>query len=134
MNRREEGKRGREGREGARKEGREGGREKGRKEGRRRGRVRGRVRGGWREEGREVKVQEFISCLPTTSLCSTVVLAPVIGGAVLVTLIPLVFATILAYCITGYIRDVLFQSHVKSCIGPSCNVWVSLTEQESLPP
>jgi len=48
----------------------------------------------------------------------------VVGGAVVVTLIPLVFATILAYCVTGYIRDVLFQSHVKTCIGPSCSIWV----------
>ena len=63
--------------------------------------------------------------LPTISPHSTVVLAPVVGGAVVVTLIPLVFATILAYCVTGYIRDVLFQSHVKTCIGPSCSIWVS---------
>ena len=56
---------------------------------------------------------------------STAVVGPVIGTAVVLTFIPLIFATILAYCITGYIRDVLFHSVVKSCIGSSCNIWVS---------
>ena len=55
----------------------------------------------------------------------TAVMAPVIAGAVVGTILPLLTATILGYCITGYIRDALFGRTVKKCIGPSCNVLVS---------
>lgn len=55
----------------------------------------------------------------------TVVMAPVVGGAIVGTILPLLTATILSYCITGYIRDVLFGEAVKKCIGPSCNALVS---------
>ena len=52
-------------------------------------------------------------------------MAPVVAGAVVGTILPLLAATILAYCITGYIRDALFGATVKKCIGPSCNILVS---------
>lgn len=52
-------------------------------------------------------------------------MAPVVGGAVVSTILPLLTATILGYCITGYIRDVLFGRMVKKCIGPLCNILVS---------
>lgn len=52
----------------------------------------------------------------------TAVMAPVVGGAVVSTILPLLTATILGYCITGYIRDVLFGRMVKKCIGPLCNI------------
>ena len=58
---------------------------------------------------------------------STVVMAPVVIGMVVLTLVPLTLATIMGYCITGYIRDVLFQRTVKQCIGSlCCNATVSL--------
>ena len=63
--------------------------------------------------------------LPLTPPYSTVVLAPVVGGMVVLTILPLVFATILACCVTGYVRDVLFHKVVKGCIGPFCNIVVS---------
>jgi hypothetical protein len=49
-------------------------------------------------------------------------MAPVVAGAVVGTILPILAATILAYCITGYIRDSLFGGTVKKCIGPSCNI------------
>lgn len=52
-------------------------------------------------------------------------MAPVVAGAVVATILPLLTATILGYCITGYIRDALFGRTVKKCIGPSCNILVS---------
>ena len=64
--------------------------------------------------------------LSLSHCCSVVVLAPVICGLVVLTLIPLILVAILAYFATGYIRDILFQTSVKSCIGSgSCNVFVS---------
>ena len=52
-------------------------------------------------------------------------MAPVVAGAVVGTILPILTATILGYCITGYIRDVLFGGGVKKCVGPSCNILVS---------
>ena len=62
---------------------------------------------------------------PIIALCSTALMAPVVAGAVVGTILPILAATILAYCITGYIRDSLFGGTVKKCIGPSCNILVS---------
>ena len=64
---------------------------------------------------------------PIIALCSTALMAPVVAGAVVGTILPILAATILAYCITGYIRDSLFGGTVKKCIGPSCNILVSTT-------
>lgn len=50
----------------------------------------------------------------------TAVMAPVVVGMAVLTLIPLALATIMGYCVTGYIRDVLFQRTVKRCIGSIC--------------
>lgn len=47
-------------------------------------------------------------------------MAPVVSAAVVMTILPLFLVTFMAYCITGYIRDILFQSTVKTCIGSSC--------------
>lgn len=46
--------------------------------------------------------------------------APVVCGAVAITIIPVVLVTFMSYCITGYIRDIIFHSVVKSIIGSSC--------------
>jgi hypothetical protein len=54
----------------------------------------------------------------------TALMAPVVAGAVVGTILPILAATILAYCITGYIRDSLFGGTVKKCIGPSCNILI----------
>jgi hypothetical protein len=53
-------------------------------------------------------------------------MAPVVAGAVVGTILPLLASTILGYCITGYIRDALFGRVVKKCIGPSCNILMML--------
>lgn len=50
----------------------------------------------------------------------TKVMAPVMASAVILTILPLVFAMIMSYFVTGYLRDVLFSSAVKSCIKPFC--------------
>ena len=63
--------------------------------------------------------------------CSTVVMAPVVAGSVVGTILPLLAATILGYCITGYIRDALFGRTVKKCIGPFCNIIVSPATRSS---
>ncbi len=56
---------------------------------------------------------------------STIILAPIVGGIAGTTLFPLILATILAYCVTGYVRDELYHPFVKACVGQMCNVWVS---------
>ena len=56
---------------------------------------------------------------------STAVMAPLVAGSVVATILPLLAVTVLAYCITGYIRDALFGRVVKKCIGPLCNILVS---------
>ena len=61
---------------------------------------------------------------PHTHTHSTVVFAPIIGGVAGSTVIPLVLATILAYCITGYIRDELYHPFVKGCVGAAGNILV----------
>lgn len=49
------------------------------------------------------------------------IFGPVIGGLVLISILPLVFSTIMAYCVTGYIRDELFSNVVKNFIGSCCS-------------
>eukprot|EP00731_Ephydatia_muelleri_P028722 Em0020g366a len=56
---------------------------------------------------------------PTLGNGTTVVIS-VVTSAVLLTVLPLVFAMIMSYFVTGYLRDVLFSSFVKSCIRPFC--------------
>ena len=56
---------------------------------------------------------------------STVILAPLVGGITGSTIFPLLMATILAYCTTGYVRDELFHPLVKSCVGACCSSLVS---------
>jgi len=50
----------------------------------------------------------------------TMVMGPVVVGMVVLTLVPLALALIMGYCVTGYIRDILFQRTVKQCIGSLC--------------
>jgi len=54
----------------------------------------------------------------------TTIFAPIIGGVAGTTVFPLVVATILAYCVTGYVRDELYHPFVKGCVGVSCNAWI----------
>ena len=55
------------------------------------------------------------------------VMGPVVGIAVVLTIVPLVLFTISSYCITGYIRDILFHGAVKCCVRSYClNIAVSL--------
>lgn len=49
------------------------------------------------------------------------------GGVAGTTLIPLLVATILAYCVTGYVRDELYHPLVTKCVGGTCNILVRLT-------
>ena len=56
---------------------------------------------------------------------STIIFAPIVGGVAGTTIFPLVLATIIAYCVTGYVRDELYHPFVKACVGTMCNVWVS---------
>ncbi len=56
---------------------------------------------------------------------STIILAPIIGGVAGTTIFPLLLATILAYCVTGYVRDELYHPVIKACVGQMCNVCVS---------
>ena len=60
----------------------------------------------------------------THPLHSTVIVASIVGGIGVTTIIPLILATILAYCVTGYVRDELYHPFVKTCVGPMCNVLV----------
>lgn len=53
----------------------------------------------------------------------TIVVAPIVAGLIVFTVLPIVMATILAYFVTGYIRDVLFHSCVKSYIGAPCSIF-----------
>ena len=39
--------------------------------------------------------------------------------------VPLLLATIMGYCVTGYIRDELYSNNIKRCIGPCCSFFVS---------
>ena len=39
--------------------------------------------------------------------------------------VPLLLATIMGYCVTGYIRDELYSDNIKRCIGPCCSFFVS---------
>ena len=64
------------------------------------------------------------SCL-IVSWPSVVIFAPIVGSVVLLTIIPVAVSTIMAYCVTGYIRDELFANVVKKCIGPCCSFFVS---------
>ncbi len=56
--------------------------------------------------------------------CSTVIFSSIIGGMAGTTILPLLFATVLAYCVTGYVRDELYHPFVKKCVGPSCTLLV----------
>lgn len=56
---------------------------------------------------------------------SLIIFAPVLGGVVVVGVIPLILATIMSYCVTGYIRDELYTLTVKRCIGLPCSLFVS---------
>lgn len=56
----------------------------------------------------------------------TVILAPVIGGLAGTTILPLFCATIMAYCVTGYIRDELYHPFVKACVGSTCSTVVMI--------
>ena len=58
---------------------------------------------------------------------STVIFASIIGGIGGSTIVPLIVATVLAYCVTGYVRDELYHPFVKMCVGASYSVWVSET-------
>jgi hypothetical protein len=51
----------------------------------------------------------------------TVILAPLVGGVAGSTIIPLLLATLLAYCSTGYIRDELYHPFVRACVGTCCS-------------
>ncbi len=67
--------------------------------------------------------------LPPPPPCRTEVnvMGPVVGIAVVLTIVPLVLFTISSYCITGYIRDILFHGAVKCCVRSYClNIAVSL--------
>jgi hypothetical protein len=55
---------------------------------------------------------------------STIILAPIIGGLAGTTILPLLVATVLAYCITGYVRDELYHPLVKECAGGLCSIVV----------
>ncbi|XP_064406016.1 uncharacterized protein LOC135351046 [Halichondria panicea] len=56
------------------------------------------------------------------------VMGPVVGIAVVLTIVPLVLFTISSYCITGYIRDILFHGAVKCCVRSYClNIAVMAT-------
>ena len=56
---------------------------------------------------------------------STVILAPLVGGVAGSTILPLLLATLLAYCSTGYVRDELYHPLVKACVGSFCSLLVS---------
>lgn len=55
---------------------------------------------------------------------NTVIFASIIGGIGGSTIVPLIVATVLAYCVTGYVRDELYHPFVKMCVGASYSVWV----------
>ncbi len=56
-------------------------------------------------------------------------MGPVVAISVLLTLLPMVLVVISSYCITGYIRDILFQGAVKCCVRSYClNLTVSQSE------
>ena len=52
---------------------------------------------------------------------STHLMASLVGGVVCSSVLPLMLATILAYMITGYIRNELYYTFIKTCIGYICN-------------
>ena len=56
---------------------------------------------------------------------STVILAPLVGGVAGSTILPLLLATLQAYCSTGYVRDELYHPFVKACVGSCCSSIVS---------
>lgn len=60
----------------------------------------------------------------TYLLCRTIIIAPVLGGVAGTTFIPLLLATIMAYCATGYVRDELYHPFIKWCVGGICNIIV----------
>lgn len=55
-----------------------------------------------------------------------VILAPVLGGVAGTTLVPLLMATTMAYCATGYVKDELYHPFIKWCVGGCCNFFVSV--------
>ena len=57
--------------------------------------------------------------------CSVIVFAPVLCGVVVLGVIPLMLATIMGYCVTGYIKDELYKARVKRCIALPCSAFVS---------
>ena len=63
---------------------------------------------------------------------STIIFGPIAGGALLLTVLPIVFSTVMAYCVTGYIRDELFSSVVKKFIGKCCSFFVSFKKHNTL--
>lgn len=64
----------------------------------------------------------------THTLYSTVIMASVVGGIGASSILPLILATILAYCVTGYVRDELYHPFVKTCVGPVCNIFVRIED------
>lgn len=64
------------------------------------------------------------ACTHTHTHHRTTVVTAVVSGVTVLSIIPLAIATILAYCVTGYIRDILFHRVVKVCIGPFCSLVV----------
>lgn len=61
---------------------------------------------------------------------SVLIFAPIIGGLLLLSILPILLSTIMAYCVTGYIRDELFASIVKKFIGPVCSFCVSMMDND----
>lgn len=52
-------------------------------------------------------------------------MASLVGGVICSSVLPLTLATVLAYVITGYIRNELYCAFVKTYIGYICNGMVS---------
>lgn len=57
---------------------------------------------------------------------NTQLLGTVVGGVVGSSIIPLVLATILAYCTTGYVRDELYHPFIKTFVGHICSSLIIL--------
>ena len=43
------------------------------------------------------------------------------GGVAGTSILPLLVATVMAYCVTGYVRDELYHPLVKGCVGGACS-------------
>ena len=55
----------------------------------------------------------------------TPIFSPVLAFLTVGSLVPLIFSTVMAYCITGYVRDELYHNSIKSCVGGACTKVVS---------